>query len=36
MRMNVRHVSDRGPGRRSMYFATVVCETVMPSFASSP
>jgi hypothetical protein len=36
MRMHVRHVSDGGPGRRSMYFATVVRETVMPSFASPP
>jgi hypothetical protein len=33
--MNVRHVSDGGLGQRSMYFATVVRETVMPSFASS-
>jgi hypothetical protein len=36
MRMKVRHVSDGGPGQRAMSFATVVRETVMPSFASSP
>jgi chromosome segregation ATPase len=33
---NVRQVCDGGFRRRSMYLATVVSETLMPSFPSSP
>jgi hypothetical protein len=33
---NVRHVGDGGPSRRPRYFATVVWETVSPSFSNSP
>jgi len=32
----VRHVGAGGPSRRPKYFATVVCDTSMPSFRSSP
>ena len=31
----VRHVGAGGPSRRPKYFATVVCDTSMPSFRSS-
>jgi len=33
---NVRHACDGGRRGRSMYFDTVACETVRPSFRSSP
>ena len=32
----VRHVREGGRGCRTMYFATVACETVAPSFNNSP
>jgi len=32
----VRHVCDGGFCQRTMYFATVDCETARPSFSSSP
>src|SRR2546422_4063232 len=33
---NVRHTCDGGLRCRGMYFETVACETVRPSFSSSP
>ena len=33
---NVRHACDGGLRCRTMYFETVACETVRPSFSSSP
>src|SRR5207245_1421510 len=33
---NVRHACDGGLRGRTMYFDTVACETVRPSFSSSP
>jgi hypothetical protein len=33
---NVRHACDGGRRDRSIYFETVACETVTPSFSSSP
>ena len=32
----VRHVCEGGFRRRTMYFATVACEMIIPSFSNSP
>jgi len=33
---NIRHLWEGGLWCRTMYFATVACETVTPSFNNSP